>query len=70
MDELLDILSGLGEEELKVLVVLARRLAKGQTDYAVLNLRQDTRDMLRERAEELADALIYGAMEEVKRHLT
>ena len=68
--KLLSVVDKLGKEELKVLEVLAKRLLTGQERYAKLNLSKDTRDLIRERAEEFADALIYGAMEEVRKVLT
>ncbi len=55
----------LGDEELHVLVVLARRLLAGQRAYGRLDLANDRRDFRRERAEELADAMVYDAVAEV-----
>ena len=55
----------LGDEELRVLVVLARRLLAGQRAYGRLDLANDRRDFRRERAEELADAMVYDAVHEV-----
>ena len=55
----------LGPDEIKVLTVLARRLLAGQRHYGRLDVRTDGRDWRRERAEELADALVYGAIAEV-----
>lgn len=60
----------LGALEKQVLCVLADRLLKGQAQYGALNLRDDKRDWRKERAEELADAMIYDAIEEVSRSLT
>jgi hypothetical protein len=62
----LDIVTAqLGPDERRVLLKLARRLLAGQQSYGVLDLRSDTRDWRKERAEELADALVYGAIAEV-----
>lgn len=63
--ELLDVTSQLGAEERRVLLALARRLLAGQRAYGRLDLAHDRRDWRRERAEELADSLIYGAIAEV-----
>jgi hypothetical protein len=63
--ELLAVLAECGREERHVLLVLARRLLAGQHAYGRLDLAHDARDFRRERAEELADALCYGAFAEV-----
>lgn len=63
--ELSAIVAELGADEVKVLTVLARRLLAGQRHYGRLDCRADGRDWRRERAEELADALVYGAIAEV-----
>jgi hypothetical protein len=64
----LDAIAGeLGTDELKVLTVFARRLLAGQRHYGRLDIRADGRDWRRERAEELADSLAYGAIAEVAR---
>lgn len=55
----------LGDDEVRVLLVLARRLLAGQRTYGRLDVAHDGRDWRRERAEELADALVYGAIAEV-----
>jgi hypothetical protein len=57
----------LGDQELQVLVVLARRLLQGQEAYGRLDLARDARDFQRERAEELQDTLVYTAIAEVAR---
>jgi len=48
-----------------MLLALARRLLAGQRHYGRLDVASDRRDWRRERAEELADALVYGAIAEV-----
>jgi hypothetical protein len=63
--DLLMVVSELGPDERRVLLVLARRLLAGQTTYGRLDVATDGRDWRKERAEELADALIYGAIVEV-----
>ena len=65
VDELLAVVEELGADERRVLLALARRLLAGQAHYGKLDLAHDGRDWRRERAEELADALVYGAIAEV-----
>jgi aryl-alcohol dehydrogenase-like predicted oxidoreductase len=55
----------LGTDERRVLLALARRLLAGQRTYGRLDVARDGRDWRRERADELADALVYGAIAEV-----
>jgi hypothetical protein len=62
-------LDELGTEELMVLTLLARRLLEGQATYGHLDLEHDVRDLEAERGDELADALVYTAMAELKRIL-
>jgi hypothetical protein len=62
---LIETIAELGDEEAAVLLVLAKRLLAGQRQYGRLDLRNDARDFRRERAEEFADALIYGAILDV-----
>lgn len=59
----------LGEQEIAVLVMLARRLRDGQRVYGRLDLAHDDRDFCAWRSEELADVLLYGAFEELRRVL-
>jgi hypothetical protein len=63
--ELAIVLEQLGADERRVLLALARRLLAGQHAYGRLDIANDARDWRRERAEELADALVYGAIAEV-----
>jgi len=60
------VLVELGEDERRVLLLLAHRLLEGQRHYGRLDLANDPRDWRRERAQELADVLVYGALEELK----
>jgi hypothetical protein len=62
--------SELGDDECRVLVYLAERMVAGASVYGRMNLAADKRDFRRERAEELADALVYTAMDEVQRVIT
>jgi hypothetical protein len=63
--DLAAVFAQLGADERRVLLVMARRLLVGQTVYGRLDLANDRRDWRKERAEELADALVYGAIAEV-----
>jgi len=65
--ELDGIMPMLGGEELAVLRWIAVRLLAGQQTYGRLDLAHDRRDFDRERGEELADAVVYSAMAEVRR---
>ncbi len=56
----------LGADERRVLAYLRDRLLEGQRRYGALDLARDPRDWKRERAEECADLLIYGAFAAVK----
>jgi hypothetical protein len=67
--ELADVAPRLAVEEVRVLVLLARRLLAGQQAYGRLDLVRERRDLERERAEELADAAIYHGMLELRRVL-
>lgn len=66
-DDLSTAIAGLGREEVAVLVYIARRLADGQRTYGALDLARDGRDFVAERAAELADAVVYTAMAELRR---
>lgn len=66
MSELETVISALGPEERRVLLILARRLLKGQQQYGLLDP-NDGRDWRKERSEELEDALVYTAIEEIAR---
>jgi hypothetical protein len=65
-----DVWRELGPDERRALVALARRLLLGQRSYGRFDLAHDARDWRKERAEELSDALIYGAIAEVARSLS
>jgi hypothetical protein len=69
-DELVAVLHQLAPVERNVLLTIGRRLLAGQGRYGRLDLTTDRRDWRRERAEELADALVYGAIAEVASTLT
>ena len=63
------VIATLGDDEVAVLLVLAKRLATGQQEYGRLNLRRDRRQWRREAAEEAADLLAYLAFDLVRREL-
>jgi hypothetical protein len=63
---LAEVVAELGEDERKVMLVLAKRLLEGQRCYGRLDLANDPRDWRKERTQELADVLVYGAFEELK----
>ncbi len=65
LGEVAQVWDELGGDERRVLLVLAKRLLDGQQRYGRLDLANDSRDWRKERAEELADSLIYGAFAEV-----
>ena len=67
LEELHAVEAELGDDELRVLLVLARRLLVGQKAYGRLDVRNDPRDWRQERAAELQDLLIYTAIDEVAR---
>lgn len=56
----------LGDDEQRVLVVLARRLLEGQRRYGRLSLAKDKRDWRAERSLEVQDLLIYSAFIELR----
>jgi len=56
----------LADDELRVVAHLARRLLEGQRRYGRLSLATDRRTWRRERAEEIADLLMYSAFEALK----
>lgn len=67
MQKLHAVIAELGDDEAKVLAYLADRLTEGQRRYGALDLANDPRDWRKERSEEIADLLVYGAFEELKK---
>lgn len=61
--ELITRAAGLGADELRVLIALATRLQRGSYTYGAMNLSKETRNLPKEREEELMDAIIYHVME-------
>jgi len=56
----------LGEDELAALLLIAERVAKGETPYGRLDVARDRRDFSREALEEVADALFYIAADLIR----
>jgi len=63
-------LAMLGRDELKVVLLVARRLAAGRKAYGPLRIAGDTRDWRREASEELLDATVYLAADVLRREGT
>lgn len=63
--ELLEVVSSLGVDERRVMLVLARRLLAGQAAYGRLDLATDRRNWGAERSLEIQDLLIYSAFAEL-----
>jgi hypothetical protein len=66
MKELIAIMAGLGPDEIRVLAQIARRLHRGREIYGDLNLEMDKRDFRQEAREELWDALVYRACDDLR----
>jgi hypothetical protein len=62
-DELTAIVAALGTDEVRVLTVLARRLAVGRAAYGPLDIATDPRDWRAEGAQEALDLAVYLACE-------
>jgi hypothetical protein len=63
MKERIDALwAGLGDDERRVLLVIAERLSRGATQYGKLDIARDTRDWKQEAHEEFLDASVYLAV--------
>lgn len=63
MKERLDALwAGLGDDERRVLLVIAERLSRGAAQYGQLDVSRDTRDWKQEAHEEFLDASVYLAV--------
>jgi hypothetical protein len=63
-------LAGLGEDELRVVVLVAKRLAMGRKAYGPLDIKGDRRDSRYEASEELLDGCVYLAAEMLRREGT
>jgi hypothetical protein len=62
IDDVVSVCSGLNKDELRVVLRVAERMAKGRAQYGGLDLATDKRDHVRETTEELLDACAYLAM--------
>lgn len=69
LSELSVALTRLGDDELRVLQVIQRRLEAGQIQYGRLDLASDKRSWAKEASEEAADLLTYTAMRIVQNEL-
>jgi hypothetical protein len=58
---------GFSGDESKLLLRIAERVARGREVYGQFVLDSDRRDFEEERREELLDALVYGAMRDLRR---
>jgi hypothetical protein len=67
--QLLRAAAPLGADEVRVLVLIAGRLAKGRGVYGELRLKRDRRDFVREALEEVADGMFYVGAALVQRTL-
>jgi hypothetical protein len=56
-------------DALRVLEFLASRMLVGQREYGALDLKNDPRDFVKERTEEVGDLLVYTAFETLKKDL-
>ena len=59
--------TGLGQDEIRVLQRIADRLRLGAKTYGRLSLAKDKRDWNKEGSEELLDGTVYFAIESLKR---
>ena len=61
LDRLHELASGLGPDELAVLLLVAERLTVGREHYGTLDVANDGRRFGVEALEEAADGLVYAA---------
>ena len=64
--ELVTVTQGLNEDELAVLLAIAKRLAMGQKQYGPLAIKGDPRDFTHEAHEEFLDASVYLAIQTIR----
>lgn len=67
--DLLEEARNLGDDEVLVLTLIAKRLRIGREVYGPLSIRHDTRNWHREALEECADAAVYAAVGLIRRGL-
>jgi hypothetical protein len=61
LDQVVDACDGLGNDEARVVIAVAKRLALGRRCYGALRIQQDPRDWKKEASEEALDAAVYLA---------
>ena len=66
-DKLNALLDGMGDDELKVMLYVAKRIDHGRAEYGGLNISRG--DWRKELAEEQADSIVYVACDAIKRYL-
>jgi hypothetical protein len=69
LSELGDLASEMSEDELRVLLLIAKRLDTGRQTYGELCFEGDNRNFVREALEEVADAFVYLACDELRKPL-
>lgn len=62
IEQLTEYANVLNDDEMAVLLRIARRLADGHAEIGELDLSRDRRDLIEETLEEVGDALNYVAM--------
>ena len=60
----------LGDDELRVVLLVAKRLAMGRKAYGPLDIKGDARDWQHEASEEALDCAVYLAAETLRREGT
>ena len=68
--ELAAVLGQLGDDEARVVLLVARRLAMGRKAYGPLDIRGDRRNWRHEASEEALDCAVYLAAETLRREGT
>jgi hypothetical protein len=66
VSDICDHMEGFNLDELRVLLFVAQRLAKGRRQYGPLNPADPTKDWMQEFDEELVDALVYRAAQRLR----
>ena len=66
VEELCDIAEQLGDDEVEVLLSIARRVLRGREQYGELDIDSDDRDWRQEGQEERLDLIVYDAIQHVK----
>jgi len=69
-EELMATLDKLGDDEVRVVLLVAKRLAMGRKAYGPLDIKGDARDWQHEASEEALDCAVYLACETMRREGT